>query len=261
MNNKFLETGLEDQKQYHIRCKQGDIAPVVIVPGDQSRVKKIIEQFDEKQLIADNRGLITYTGKYNNYPISVTSTGMGGPSSAIVYEELINIGAKVLIRLGSVAGLNEEMNEGDIVIPYACIRDDGATKYYVPENYPAAANPDIYSILKNNALKSNLKIFSGINWTHSFFYSRESEYFLNWANKGVISMEMEAATLFVISTLRNVKAAFVGICYANRYRQIKGINMDLSVKNPDRDVIQISTRKSVSLILNSLEDIYKNIHY
>lgn len=260
MKNEFLKTGLEGQKQYHIRCKEGDIAPVVIVPGDQGRVKKIIDQFDEKELIADNRGLITYTGKYNGYPVSVTSTGMGGPSCSIVYEELINIGAKVLIRLGSVASLQEEIDEGDIVIPYACIRDDGATRYYVPDNYPAAADPDVLSILRTNAFKSNLKFHSGINWTHSFFYCRESDYFLNWARKGVVSMEMEAAALFVISSLRNVKSAFVGICYANRYRQIKGINMDLSVEDPDRDVIQVSTKKSISLILNSLEEIYKRIH-
>ena len=139
--------GLEGKFQYHIQCQSGDIAPVVIVPGDQGRVEKIVDQLSDVKKIADNRGLITFTGKYQDFPVSVTSTGMGGPSASIVYEELINIGAKVLIRIGSVAGLQENVDEGDIVIPYGCVRDDGASNYYIPPNYPAVPSPEVYSLL------------------------------------------------------------------------------------------------------------------
>ncbi|POZ93394.1 purine phosphorylase, partial [Petrotoga halophila DSM 16923] len=153
--------------QYHIQCGPGDVAPVVIVPGDQGRVESIISKLHDPEKVSENRGLITYTGYYEDYPVSVTSTGMGGPSASIVYEELINIGAKILIRIGSVAGLQEEIEEGDVIIPHACVRDDGASQYYVPQNFPAVASPEVYLRLISAAKSLNLDFKTGINWSHS----------------------------------------------------------------------------------------------
>ncbi len=135
--NYALVTGVEGKFQYHIQCGPGDIAPIAIVPGDQGRVAKIIEHIDGPVKIAENRGLITYKGTFDGIPVSVTSTGMGGPAAGIVYEELINLGAKVLLRIGSMAAIQPDIARGDISIPVACVRDDGLTPYYVPENYPA----------------------------------------------------------------------------------------------------------------------------
>ncbi|MFW5985545.1 MAG: nucleoside phosphorylase [Halanaerobiaceae bacterium] len=252
-------TGLEKETQYHIRCSQGDIAPVVIVPGDQSRVKKIVEFLDQAKKIAENRGLITYTGKFNHTPVSVTSTGMGGPSAAIAYEELINVGAKCLIRVGSVAGLQEEIKKGDIVLPHACIRDDGASNYYVPENYPAAADPFLYTALIEEAQEQDVKFWTGVNWTHSSFYSRSKEYFKKWAKKRVISMEMEASCLFTISQLRNVQSAFVGTVYENRFHQTKQKKMDLSVGNIKKSNIKNGERAAIKTALQGATKYYNQI--
>ncbi|SSC11921.1 Purine or other phosphorylase family 1 [Mesotoga infera] len=248
--------GLEDKLQYHIECQAGDIAPVVIVPGDQGRVEKIVAGLSDARKMAENRGLITYTGKYKGHPVSVTSTGMGGPSASIVYEELINIGAKVLIRIGSVAGLQDYVNEGDIVVPYGCVRDDGASNYYVPANFPAVPSPDVYSSLTASARERKRKIVTGINWTHSCFYKRDPEYFQSWSRRRVVSLEMEASALFVISYLRNVKAGFIGICYANRYRQSAGPKVDLSVKSPKRDVIENSVQEAIEITLTAIKKLY-----
>jgi uridine phosphorylase len=254
----FLQpTGLEGRRQYHIFCGPGDIAPVVIVPGDPGRIEKIITQFDKAHKVAENRGLITYTGSYKGYPVSVTSTGMGGPSASIVYEELINIGAKVLIRVGSVAGLQENVKEGDIVIPYACIRDDGATRYYVPENFPAVATPEVFQALINSAIKHGIDYKTGINWTHSCFYNRSPKYFQSWSKKRVISMEMEAAALFVIAYLRGIMSGFIGVCYANRYIQSFGEKVDLSVPDIKRNFIQESERQAINITLDAIVNLYE----
>jgi uridine phosphorylase len=241
--------GLENEPQYHIRCTAGDIAPIVIVPGDQGRVMTIVKQLSAAKKISENRGLITYTGEYEGIPVSVTSTGMGGPAASIVYEELINLGAKYLLRVGSVAALQPDIKTGDISIPYACIRDDGASQYYVPPNYPAAADPILYSSLIEEAKKLRVRYRTGINWTHSAFFARSQEYFSQWARKGVISMEMEASALLVIGTLRGISAAFIGTVFANRINQAKGEEMDLSVKDFDSKIIEQGVKKSIEIAL------------
>lgn len=249
-------TGLENTVQYHIECGPGDIAPVVIVPGDQGRVEKIIRKMDKPKKVAENRGLITYTGEYRTYPVSVTSTGMGGPSASIVYEELINIGAKVLIRIGSVAGLQESVREGDIVIPYGCIRDDGASSYYVPDNYPAVPSPDVFHALASSAKKQGFPIVTGINWTHSCFYKRDPDYFQNWSRRRVVTMEMESSALFVVSTLRGIKSGFIGVCFANRFKQSQGRKMDLSVENPRRSIIEEGVDRAITITFEAIGSLY-----
>lgn len=250
-------THLEGKKQYHILCGPHDVAPVVIVPGDQGRVKKIVDQMDEAKKVAENRGLITYTGFYEGYPVSVTSTGMGGPSASIVYEELVNVGAKILVRVGSVAGLQKDVNEGDIVIPYASVRDDGTSRYYVPENFPAVATPEVYQTLIGSASRLGKKFKTGINWTHSCFYNRSPEYFRQWSKKRVVSMEMEASALFVIAYLRNVMAGFIGVCYASRFVQSPTENIDLSVPDIKREFIQRSEKDAITIALDSVKEFYE----
>jgi len=251
-------TGLENQIQYHIQCGPGDVAPIVIVPGDQGRVESIISKLYSPKKISENRGLITYTGYYEDYPVSVTSTGMGGPSASIVYEELINIGAKILIRIGSVAGLQEEVEEGDIIISQACVRDDGASQYYVPQNFPAIASPEVYLSLVSAAKNLNFDFKTGINWSHSCFYNRDPEYFQRWSRYRVISMDMEASSLFVVSALRGVKAGFIGICYANRFKQSNKDKVDLSVPDTNRSLIKSSTSKAIDITLRAIKDLYQN---
>lgn len=251
------ETGLEGRKQYHIQCSAGDIAPIVIVPGDQARVLKIVDKLAGARKIAENRGLITYTGEYAGTPVSVTSTGMGGPSAAIVYEELINLGARYLIRVGSVASLQPNIKRGDLSIPYACIRDDGASVYYVPENYPAAADPFLYTALMEEARKRDVRFHTGINWTHSAFYARSQEYFRQWWRKGVITMEMEASALLVIGTLRGVATAFIGTVYENRILQTKGDGVDLSVKDVSEEVIKRGVENSIEIALQGAVNAFK----
>ena len=242
-------TGVEDKEQYHIQCSRGDVAPIVLVPGDPGRVSTIAEHLTRSEKVADNRGLVTFTGEYEGVPVSVTSSGMGGPSAAIVYEELINIGARFIVRVGSVAALQREIDPGDLSIPYACIRDDGVSHYYIPHNYPAVADPHLYLALLETAQEKKIKYWSGINWTHSTFYARSKEYFRRWSRKNVLTMEMEAATLMVIGTLRGIKTAFIGTVFENRIRQTEGGTMDLSVKSAKKERVKEGVQVSIEIAL------------
>ncbi|MEW5718185.1 MAG: nucleoside phosphorylase, partial [Chloroflexota bacterium] len=102
--------------QKHIRCKPGDVARYVLVPGDPGRVKRIAEQMDEAHLVAENREYVVYTGATQDVPVSVCSTGIGGPAASIAIEELVKVGAQVFIRVGSAGGRQDDIAIGTPVI-------------------------------------------------------------------------------------------------------------------------------------------------
>jgi len=118
--------------QYHIRCRPGDVAKYVILPGDPGRVPLIASYLDSARKIAENREYVTYTGTWKGIGISVTSTGIGCPAATIAVEELANIGAEVFIRLGTCGGIDPSVHAGDIIVAEAAVRGDGATKEYLP---------------------------------------------------------------------------------------------------------------------------------
>ena len=114
-----------EERQYHIQLKQGDAGRYVILPGDPKRCEKIARYFDDPVLMADNREYVTYTGYLEGEKVSVTSTGIGGPSAAIAMEELVRVGADTFIRVGTSGGIALDVMGGDIVIATGAIRMDG----------------------------------------------------------------------------------------------------------------------------------------
>lgn len=209
------------QIQPHIICKQKDISEIVLLPGDPGRTKYIADKYLKKPtFIAQNREFTTYTGQYKGVKITITSTGIGSPSTAIAVEELINIGAKVLIRVGTCGGaLKKEIKVGSIIIPTASIREEGTTKEYISPEFPAVADFDVVQALIESAKKMNYKYYKGINRTHDAFYG-QSQNIKKWGSVylnprmnnwqyPLLSSEMECAPLFLIGTLRGVKTGAV----------------------------------------------------
>ena len=96
MQNYSGEEGL----QYHLQIRKGDVGRYVIMPGDPKRCEKIAKHFDNAVLVADSREYVTYTGYLDGEKVSVTSTGIGGPSASIAMEELVLCGADTFIRYG-----------------------------------------------------------------------------------------------------------------------------------------------------------------
>ena len=118
----------DPNRQYHIQTAKGEIGKYVIMPGDPKRCVKIAQYLDNPVLIADNREYVTYTGTLDGVKVSVTSTGIGGPSASIAMEELYRCGADTFLRIGTCGGMQTEVKSGDVVIATGAIRMEGTSK-------------------------------------------------------------------------------------------------------------------------------------
>ncbi|MBR5314579.1 MAG: nucleoside phosphorylase, partial [Clostridia bacterium] len=128
--------------QYHIACKEGDVGEICILPGDPGRCEKIAKYFDNPRKVAQNREYVTYTGELCGKKVSVTSTGIGGPSASIAMEELTKIGVKTFVRVGTCGGINLKVKSSNVVIATGAVRNEGTSREYAPIEYPATADFD-----------------------------------------------------------------------------------------------------------------------
>ena len=225
----------QDGTQYHIGLKEGDVGEYVILPGDPKRCQKIAEYFDDAKLIADKREYTTYTGYLNGVKVSVTSTGIGGPSAAIALEELVKIGAKTFIRVGTCGGIDVDVVSGDIVIATGGVRMEGTSKEYAPVEFPAVANIDVVNALNSAVKNLGYKSHTGIVQCKDSFYGQHSpsimpvSYELTnkweaWKRLGCLASEMESAALFVVASFLKVKIGSVFLTVANQEREKLGLN-------------------------------------
>ena len=139
--------------QYHIQTKPEDVGEYVLLPGDPKRCKLIAQFLDDAVLVADSREFVTYTGYLNGEKVSVTSTGIGGPSASIAMEELYRCGARTFIRVGTCGGMQLDVKGGDLVIASGAIRMEGTSKEYAPIEYPAVADVQVVNALRQAADK------------------------------------------------------------------------------------------------------------
>jgi len=207
--------------QPHILCGVGDVAPYVLLPGDPKRAERIASFFDEARKVSEYRGFVTYTGKFAGIPVSTTSTGIGCPSACAVVEELAKIGAKTFIRVGTTGSIQERIDSGDIVIASAATRTDGATKAYVPPEYPAVASLEVVSALVKAAEKLGVKYHLGTVWTSDAFYAEGMDYVNLWNKAGVLSVEMECSGIFTIANLRGLRAGAILAVDGNLVKGVK----------------------------------------
>ena len=141
----------EDGRAYHIKVAPGEVGKYVILPGDPKRCASIAKYFDDPVMIADNREYITYTGYLDGEKVSVTSTGIGGPSASIAMEELVQCGADTFVRVGTCGGMDLAVKGGDIVVATGAVRMEGTSKEYAPIEFPAVANLDVINALVGSA--------------------------------------------------------------------------------------------------------------
>ncbi|RJQ40465.1 MAG: nucleoside phosphorylase [Anaerolineaceae bacterium] len=204
------------EKQHHIDLKSGDVAETVFLPGDVHRAKFIADLFDDAELVAHKRQYITYTGTYKGIKVSVTSTGIGCPALAIAVEELINVGAKNFIRIGTCGALQKQVRLGSVIIATGAVRGDGTSREYFPLEYPAVADFDTLEALIEAAHERNVKPHVGIIRAHDAFYAESilagGDYLLKdkpWIDSGVLSTENESSTLFTLCTVRKCRSGTI----------------------------------------------------
>jgi DeoD family purine-nucleoside phosphorylase len=196
--------------QIHLRAEAGDYAPLVLLPGDPNRARRISERFDEgsARQVNEHRGLLGYTGTYRGTPVSVQTSGMGTPSLSIVAEELLRLGAKRLIRVGTCGGIAEGLKTGDLVIATAACPVDGATATYLHgEPYAPAADFSLTRALVDAAAEEGVEAKTGLVASVDVFYNTDADYAQRWRDRGVLAFEMEASALFFLAARAGVQAA------------------------------------------------------
>ncbi len=216
-------------RQYHIQCAQGDVAKYVLLPGDPGRTDFIAKSWDSSHLVASNREHRTFTGLSGGVPISVTSTGMGAPSSSIAVEELLRIGADTFIRLGTCGAIQENIDCGDLIINTASVRHDGASNLYVEESYPASADLEVTLALIQACEDLNLKYHVGVGCSTGSFHCGQGRpgfrgysqtFFENivedMRRANVLNFEMEAAALFTMGNIYGFRSGCICVAVANR---------------------------------------------
>lgn len=224
----------EDGKQYHIDIKEGDVGEYVILPGDPKRCAKIAAYFDDAKLVADKREYVTYTGYLNGVKVSVTSTGIGGPSAAIALEELVKAGAKTFIRVGTCGGMQLDVKSGDAVIATGAIRMEGTTREYAPIEFPAVADFDVVNALVSSAKELGFPYHAGVVQCKDSFYGQHEPHKMPvnyelenkwqaWVKLGCLASEMESAALFVVASYLKVKVGSVFLVVANQEREKQGL--------------------------------------
>jgi uridine phosphorylase len=221
---------VSSHKQYHIACGPGDLTEYLLVPGDPDRVPRIAKSWDSAREVSSHREFHSYTGKYKGVPISALSSGIGPACMAIAVNESSNIGVNTFIRVGSTGAIQKGIACGDLIISSAAVRLDGTSNCYVMPEYPAAANYEILLALIEAAESLNIRKYHvGVAATTSDFYAGQNrtiaktcssnvENLLPTLQKvGVLSFDMETATLYTLAGLYGLRAGSVCAVYANRH--------------------------------------------
>ena len=210
--DKGAVTGKE-VRQYCTALRPGDVGEYVLLPGDPARSDRVAKYLDDARLVENHREHRTFTGYYKGVKVSVTSTGMGCPSASIASEELANIGAKVLIRIGSSAALKEGIRVGDLIVSTGAMKNEGTSKFFVPDSFPAIPDFDLTVRLLNQARKAaaerGLRVHYGVGSTDDSFYGETPEFIDHVYACGCINLEMEASAIFTVAQRKGCKAAAI----------------------------------------------------
>jgi uridine phosphorylase len=216
-------------KAYHLLLAPGEAPRYVLLPGDPGRVPLIAKHWAGAREVARNREFVTWVGSYKGVAVGATSTGIGSGSTAIAVEELLYAGADTFIRVGTTGALRREVRLGDLIIGTAAVRFDGASRWYAPPEYPAAAHWLVVRALVEAAESLGVRHHIGVvASTDSFYVGQERPgyggFMPPWS-KGlidtlrslrVLSFEMESATIFTLASIYGARAGGVYAAIANR---------------------------------------------
>jgi uridine phosphorylase len=210
----------EDGLMFHLHIKEGDIGRYVLMPGDPGRVPKIATFFERAKPVAQNREYTTYTGSLMGEKVSVISTGIGCPSTAIAIEEAIEAGAETLIRVGTSGAMQPYIRTGDLAVVTGAIRDEGTSRAYLPIEFPAVADPEVVAALREGCRVLGYTHYAGISHSKDSFYGEVErkrmpmagyleDKWIAYVAGGAICSEMESAALFILAGIYRKRAGTI----------------------------------------------------
>jgi DeoD family purine-nucleoside phosphorylase len=192
----------------HVRAEPGEYAEACLLPGDPLRAQYVAETFlEDVQPRNRERGMLGFTGTFQGQRVSVQATGMGCPSAAIVFEELVQLGVKRLVRIGTCGGLQPDMKLGDLVIAISAVPADATASHIVGgEPHAPTADWELVHGAVHAARELNRPVRVGPIVTSDVFYNPDGGQYARWSDRGILAVEMEAAVLFTLGALRKVQA-------------------------------------------------------
>ena len=250
-----------DERQYHIGAKRGEIGEYCILPGDPARCEKIASLLDSPVHLCANREYNIWNGYLLGNLVTVCSTGIGGPSTAIAVEELYACGARTMIRVGTCGGISTKVCSGDIVIANGAVRQDGTSLEYAPAIFPAVPSADVLFALDSAAKNLSFSHHTGVVQSKDSFYGQHSpsrmptekellEKWEAWKRLGVLASEMEAATLFTVGASLGISTGAVFLTVWNQERYLLGLESDEKEQHDTHRAI-LTAIEAIKLLIKS----------
>lgn len=218
----------------HLSLGRSDVASICLLPGDPARVQRIARHLDRPRLLLQNREYTVVTGSYRGVPVTASSTGIGSSSTEIAVLELASLGVRTFIRVGGTGAISADLPPGTLVLNTAMMRLDGATESYAPPGYPAVAHPEVLNSLRRAVAEASTPHALGIGATTSSYYHGQGRLLWNRPDAlapasgialkelqtlGILNLDMETATLFILSSLMGLRAGSILGVHVNRITQ------------------------------------------
>ena len=191
----------------HIRAEAGQYADACLLPGDPLRAQYIADTYLDNAVQRNSeRGMLGYTGEFDGRPVSVQATGMGCPSAAIVLEELVQLGVKRFLRVGTCGGLQPDMTLGDLVVALTAIPADATARHLIGTDVHCPTSDwELVHAAVHQAKEAGQPVRVGPIVSSDLFYNPDERQYERWSSRGVLAVEMEAAVLFTLGALRRIQ--------------------------------------------------------
>lgn len=235
MENKHYDYSFSSGEQFHVKLTPADIGKYVIMPGDPGRCELIAGYLDSPEHKGTFREYNIYSGYLEGELVTVASSGIGGPGAAILVEELANLGAEYIIRVGTCGAIDIDVLGGDVIIPTGAVRFEGTTAQYAPVQFPAVPDHEVVEYLKKAAENLQRRCHLGVIQSKDSFYGQHDPtampvsaellaYWDAWKKMGALGSEMECSTLFIVGQYRRIKTGAVILALANQERRKLGLD-------------------------------------
>ncbi|GAB6136918.1 DeoD-type purine-nucleoside phosphorylase [Halanaerobaculum tunisiense] len=235
----------------HIEASEEEVADIVLLPGNPERAEYMANKFlDNVELYTDYRKMYGFTGQFNGVKVSIQTTGMGVPSTAIILEELQMLGAKTLIRVGTCGALREDLDQADLIIGQSAASSGTTINQLKPDvNLAPTADFELINDLYQSALDLEIPTHVGQIVTSDYFYGK-NEYYTDVLEKladyGVLGVEMETAALYNLAAKYDLRAATILTVSDHVFTQVRA----------DKEKIQQGVDRMTNMVLDTVTKLY-----
>jgi uridine phosphorylase len=239
-------------KQPHLLVESGDVYDIALIPGDPGRVDRIASHCEDSETVAQNREYKLVNATYEGVPLTICSTGIGCPSAAIAVEELSRVGVETFVRVGTTGALQADIEIGDMVVATGAAKNEGTSKRYEDVEYPAVPDYDVLSALVDSAEANDEEVHVGPIASDDAYYAETDEYVEDWEAAGILSVEMEAATVFTLARRKGLRAGAICTVDGNLVAGTqKGADSDEELPEKAKD----NVGRAIALTLDAVVDL------